>query len=411
MDLRRILVPLDGSDLAEQALPLAEQLAQLAGSELTLARAPLARVFAGMDAIDADEAEASATSEAEAYLHAQRERLVRQGIRCQIATPVPVHEDHGVGVGQVVRASLPFRQLAAVYREVAEAITREAEARGVDLIMMASHGRSGLRRWVYGSVAMDLLRQASIPLLLVRSGASGRLPEGSSLRILVPLDGSAFGESALDASVLLARLLGGSLVLIQVIAEGHRSGLGLLLGPLGDDVTEHAALRAAAESYLEDVSNALSARGVAADIQVAAGDPTQEILNGMRDRGCALVAVATHGRSGLARLGTGSVAEAVMTRAPAPVLVVHSADRNDEQRIAPLADNEAANAPSPSPIMAAPSVPVRLSGAELEILGTALRMLRQTADRHEHLAEPIQQLLDKLEVAGGELPPEPTTSP
>ena len=405
MELRQILVPLDGSDLAERALPLAEQLAGRAGAELILARAPLARVFAGMDAIDAEETDAIALVEAEAYLRDHCTRLEQRGLRCRIATPVATGEADGVDVGQVVRPTLPFRQLAAVYREAAEAIAREAEARSVDLILMATHGRSGLRRWVYGSVAMDLLRRASIPLLLVRSGAVATLPEGAPLRIMVPLDGSAFGESALDVSVAVARLLGGSLVLVQAVPELQRSTIGLLLGPLGGDRTEHAALHAAADSYLEDVRQSLEARGVSAEAHVLEGDPVPAILDAMQDRSCALVAVATHGRTGLARLAAGSVAEAIMTTAPSPVLVVHTAGLEDEQRLVSPHEDEASDPLSggvsvaPRTEAALPDVPLRLTLAEVGVLEMALETLRQTVRRDDHLAAPIQQLLDKLDAA------------
>ena len=411
MDLRQILVPLDGSDLAERALPLAEQLAARAGARLVLARAPLARVFAGLDAIDAEEAEAIALVEAEAYLRDHCSRLEQRGLDCRVATPVAAREAEGIDVGQVVRPTLPFRQLAAVYREAAAAIAREADARRVDMIVMATHGRSGLKRWVYGSVAMDLLRQASIPILLVRPGDAATLPEAAALRILVPLDGSAFGESALDAAVALARLLGGSLVLVQAVPELQRSPLGLLLGPLGADPTEHAALRAAAESYLDDVRQTLEGEGVAAETHVTEGDPAPAILETIQARGCALVAVATHGRSGLARLGAGSVAEAITTTAPSPVLVVHSAGMDEEQRLVAPSDEEAAAISPPAeaaPRASEPGASVRLSGEEVEILETALQTLRQTVRRDDHLAEPIQRLLDKLDAVRGRIAPERT---
>ena len=410
MDLRQILVPLDGSDLAERALPLAEQLARRAGAELVLARAPLARVFAGMDALDAEQTDAIALVEAEAYLRDHCARLEQRGLRCQIATPVALGEEDGVDVSQVVRPTLPFRQLAAIYREAAEAISREAEARRVDLIVMATHGRSGLRRWVYGSVAMDLLRRASIPLLLVRSGAAATLPEGAPLRIMVPLDGSAFGESALDVSVAIARLLGGSLVLVQAVPELQRSAIGLLLGPIGRYPAEHAALHAAAESLLEDVRQSLEVRGMSAEAHVLEGDPTPAILRAIQDQDCALVGVATHGRTGLARLAAGSVAEAIITTAPSPVLVVHAAGLEEEQRLVSPHEDEASDllaagvSGGPAAAATGPDVALVLTGAEVDLLEMALETLRQTVRRDDHLAEPIQQLLDKLAAAHAALP-------
>lgn len=394
------MVPLDGSDLAERALPMAEQLAARAGAEVVLARAPLARVVSGMDAIDPARVEADALADAETYLRELCERLEREGLRCRTATPTGLDEPIDPIVGQVVRPSLPFRQIASVVREAATAITREADARRVDLIVMATHGRSGLGRWVYGDEAVEILHRSSIPVLLVRAGAPDTLPEGEPLRILVPLDGSALGETALESAVTLARLLGGSLVLVQAIPTLHRSGVRWLLGPLVADPAEHASLQAAAESYLQGVRGTLAEQGVRADVVVVEGDTAVAIARAARSEGCALVALATHGRTGLARLAIGSVAEAIMATASTPVLVVRPADVPEERPLEPT-EHEAPAASAAGPIAAAgsPTVAVPLSQEELELLRTALESLLQTVSRDEHLIEPIQRLIARLSEA------------
>ena len=403
MDLRRILIPLDGSELAEQALPLAKQLAARAGAELILARPPLARVFSSMDAMDVDGAEASAQAEADAYLGTVCERL-GANLACRLATPYSPNEEHGLLVGQVARPSLPFRQLAEVAREAAEAIAQQAEADDVDLIVMATRSRSGLGRWIYGDEALEILHRVSAPLLLVRSGAPETLPEGEALKILVPLEGSTLAEAALQPASDLAALMGGSLLLVRVVPALRRSVVGWFTGPFTVEPAEHAALEAAAQSYLDATVAAMTARGVRAEGVVLEGNAAEVIADAAAERHCALVAVATHGRLGLARVASEHIAEAIMANAPALVLAIRAEDSNE----APLA--MADNAEAQAGVQAGPigeatgaalaawerTVPVALNANERELIQTALQSLLQTVRRDEHLGEPIQRLLAKI---------------
>jgi len=403
MDLRRILIPLDGSELAEQALPLAEQLAARAGAELVLTRPPLARVFSSMDAMDVDGAESGAQAEADTYLGTVCERL-GPNVHCRLATPYSPHEEHGLLVGQVTRPSLPFRQLADVAREAAEAIAQQAESDGVDLIVMATRGRSGLGRWIYGDEALEILHRVSAPLLLVRSGAPETLPEGEALKVLVPLEGSTLAEAALQPASDLAALMGGSLLLVRVVPALRRSVVGWLTGPFTVEPAEHAALEAAAQSYLDATVAAMRERGVRAEGVVLEGNAAEVIADAAAERHCALVAVATHGRLGLARVASEHVAEAIMANAPALVLAIRAED-SDEAPLA-MADNaEAAADVHTGPIGDATraalaarerTVPVALNATERDLIQTALQSLLQTVRRDEHLGGPIQQLLAKL---------------
>jgi nucleotide-binding universal stress UspA family protein len=413
MDLQRILVPLDGSELAERALLLAEQLARHSGGELILARAPLARVFTGMDAIAETDAETRALAEAHEYLLQVAERLDRAGVRNRLSIVSGGRDEPDPVIGQVVRPRLPFRELANIAHYAAEAIAGEAQAREADLIVMATHGRSGLGRWVYGSVALEVLQRATIPILLVRSGSPGTLPEGEALRILVPLDGTALGETALPPAVTLARLLGGSLVLVRAIPALQRSGLSLWIGPLVVDPVEHTALEAAARSYLDSIRDALADQGVTAVVVVAEGDTPIAVTEATREHGCGLVALATHGRAGLSKLAIGSRAEAIITTVPAPVLVVRPTEVVEGERVLPPAEStldadvvipellpvaEPAAATAGEKPAARP-IAISLSPDEHELILTALATLLQTERRDAHLGEPIQHLVARLEEA------------
>ena len=144
MKAERILVPLDGSALAEMALPKAvELLSDRPGATLILLRAAEARRLPGVDPIDA---QATVVREAKSYLAAVADRLREQGVT------------------QVVRS--------VWYSSAAKAIAEAARVRRVDLIVMSTHGRSGLRRALRGSVAESVLRRTRTPILLVSAGGA-----------------------------------------------------------------------------------------------------------------------------------------------------------------------------------------------------------------------------------------------
>jgi nucleotide-binding universal stress UspA family protein len=150
---RRILVPLDGSDLAERALPLAMQLAARAEAEVILTH-----VVAAPDGPDGDAAEGPlglVREQARAYLHEVSQRLVEPG--------ATLHTDVRVG-------------------PAAEGILAAADARRADLIAMSTHGRGGLGRWVYGSIADRIVRSAGVPVLVVRADVASGAPPWAEAR-------------------------------------------------------------------------------------------------------------------------------------------------------------------------------------------------------------------------------------
>lgn len=143
---RKILVPLDGSALAEAILPQVTELARGLGAELLLLRVAIAHVFPGMDPTAE---EVRVVHEAEEYVEALAGRLADGGVR--------------------VRSAVRYGKPAA---EIIEHIADNQ----VDVVAMSTHGRSGLSRLVMGSVAEEVVRNAGVPVLLVR--ASGKHPEG-----------------------------------------------------------------------------------------------------------------------------------------------------------------------------------------------------------------------------------------
>ena len=145
---KSILVPLDGSPLAEAILPEVAGLTRALGAELTLLRVALAQTFPGIDPIHLADEEVRVLQEAEAYLAAVAERFAQES----------------VNVKTVVRYGLP-----------AEEIVDHVAFVGADLVAMSTHGRSGLSRLVMGSVAEEVVRKAKVPVLLLR--AQGNQPK------------------------------------------------------------------------------------------------------------------------------------------------------------------------------------------------------------------------------------------
>jgi nucleotide-binding universal stress UspA family protein len=136
---KRILVPLDGSSLAEAILPQVQDLAKALGAELFLVRAAAAHVFPG---VDPTEGEVDVVRKAEAYVTEVAGRL----------------RDTGIPIHTTVR-----------YGEAAEEILRHIKDNAVDLVAMSTHGRSGLSRLVLGSVAAQVVHRATVPVLLLRA--------------------------------------------------------------------------------------------------------------------------------------------------------------------------------------------------------------------------------------------------
>ena len=296
----RLLVPLDGSPLAERALAYAEVLAQRTGARLLLVRGVHDPVEADSEEVAAD---AQAVAAAEAYLAAQAERLEARHIPTETVV-------RGVG-----------GHLAAP--DLAAWILKESRRRRADVIVMSSHGHSGLGRSVYGSVAEAVLARASLTLLLVNAWMTDGGPAsiGDRPRLLLPLDGSAFAEQVLPVATALAGALSGELVVVRAVPHPEWV-LGpdrLVAGYLEDEQRE---LEREARAYVSELAARLRAQGYAVQTEVRVGDPESVIDAVGREQAAALVIMTTHGHTGLVRLILGSVTAKVVRRSTVPILLV-----------------------------------------------------------------------------------------
>jgi nucleotide-binding universal stress UspA family protein len=300
----KLLVPLDGSAFGEQALPLALHLARRDGAELHLVyvHVPLATIFA--------ETRAGMETLSEGQL-LQRDRNYLAAVVKRLTETMAVAVTSAVLVGPV-----------------APAIEEYARARGIDLVVMTTHGRGAFSRFWLGSVADDLVRRLSMPVLLVRPDekAAAIDAEVGFHQVIVPLDGTALAEQVLEPAVALAGTTGVQYVLLRVVTPVVQSAYdpgAFGIAPLALPTVEE--LRREGEAYLEAVAGRLRPHGLRVETAVAVHtQPAVGILEAAQNCGGDLIALETHGRKGVARFFLGSVADKVVRGATVPVLVHRS---------------------------------------------------------------------------------------
>jgi nucleotide-binding universal stress UspA family protein len=285
-----ILVPLDGSELAESALPLAVAVAEGLGSQLRLVRmVPYFAVLAA-DPLLYDEINRLSEEEALAYLRDVAQRL-----------PASVKTDVVAEIGSA-----------------AEGILDEAKRSKAGLIVISSHGRSGINRWVFGSVAERVLSQSPVPAIIVnaRCGPWDDAPK----KILVPLDGSELAEQALGPAREMAKALQAELHLLRVTTSAHiRMETPSMAEVFADlevkEVTD-------AEQYLQHTAPAVGTFGLVTATVMAEDGIADAIMDYAAREDIDLIVMSSHGRSGISRWVYGSVAEKVLRGACCATMVV-----------------------------------------------------------------------------------------
>ncbi len=304
---RKMLVLLDGSELAEVVLPFAKELAAGLNLEVFLLQVygALGREFAPVH---------------RAYIERSAEQLSNQ---------VEDTQDR-LGIQAEDRRAEVHGELADGY--YADEILRFAEERGIDLILLASHGRSGIRRWRMGSVADKVLRASKLPILFVHAGVPDAVPYDAwpSKSLIVALDGSEKAEAVLphvEALALQRAIQPVEVTLVRVcdppIAPSYYSpelsGVPLNWGEFMEQ--EMTRCKQTATEYLATTAKRLADRGVKVKSKVLVGKAADEIIDYASKEPYSIVVMATHGRSGLSRLVYGSVAESVLIGVPNPILL------------------------------------------------------------------------------------------
>lgn len=221
--------------------------------------------------------------------------------------------------GVEVRCTLLHGPIAAV-------LTEHAKTIGADLIVMTTHGRGGVARAWLGNVADAVMRQGCIPVLMVRphETASSPAQEMTIKRILVPLDGSPLAEQALAPARNLDPAGAATYVLMHAIPPFIFGGYLPGIDVDEPDPRSTQRQRAEAQAYLERVAGTLRAEGRHVETVLSSGlPPAVAIEEAAREQRADVIALATHGRSGLRRMLLGSVADKVVRAAHTPVLLYH----------------------------------------------------------------------------------------
>ena len=306
----KVIVPLDGSDLAEQALPYAELVAKSLSAPVELVQAydilpPRLLGVQGNQVIA--QLDGGARQRAEASMEPAQQRLQSSGLAVN---------------------------LVAQRGPAADIIMARAGIDPEALVVMCTHGRGGISRWVMGSVTDKALHTIPNPMLIVRASVVGPAsPETSLKSVLVALDGSSLSELAIPHAISMATALSASITVLRITptVEHYRHelmGTTAEMGGTADLELESAEALVASDAedvaaYLADVSNRMAidhAHGVVTE-HATSGVIAQAII----DRANAqpsLVVMTTHGRSGVGRMVLGSVTDRVIRHSNVPVLVI-----------------------------------------------------------------------------------------
>jgi nucleotide-binding universal stress UspA family protein len=294
---RSILLPLDGSSFADEALPMAAHLAATHGAHLTLVH--VIRPAPDVNFKTPDEDLAWKTQVRSAAADALGEEVMKL---------------KAAGID----ASAEVREGAVV-----EALLDVAEAQKADLLVLTTHGAGGFRRWWLGSVADALVRRGDLPVLLVRpwDDTESRVAErGRFGTVLVPLDGSAAAEEVLEHARALQDQ-GAQLILVRVVPSPLEVGSLYGVPTVRLERESHREQREEAERYLGEVAARLESGNHETRV-VEASSAAEGVLEAARVHGADLVALATQGRSALGRMVIGSVADKIIRGAAVPVLAV-----------------------------------------------------------------------------------------
>ena len=291
--LKHILVPLDGSHMAEMALPTAALLSQKLEASVTL--------------IHVIEHNAPQSVHGDRHLTNKVEASAYLAETAKTYFPTEIHVECHVHTEEV--------------QNVAGSIVGHVGEFAPDLIVMCAHGHSGVRDFMVGNIAQQVIAQGKTPLLLLRPDDCGDSPVIN--RILVALDGISEHETGLPLVARLAAAFSASLHLVQVVPtlgtlSGNQAASGRLL-PGATTVLLEIAESAAKEHLAEHVAE-WQAAGLQVQAEVRRGDPAPQVVAAAQDSD--LIVIGTHGKAGMSAFWSGSVASKIITHTHLPILLI-----------------------------------------------------------------------------------------
>lgn len=291
----KVLVPLDGSDLAERSLDPALLIARRSGGGVILLNVPVYRTIlapgtAGLGQVLPDDSlDLVNRDQTQAYL----ERIKEARQEPELAVQTVMMEG-----------------------DVAGNIVDLAANEGVDLITMTTHGYSGFTRWMMGSITERVLRHAPCPVLVIRCA-------GLPAHVAITLDGSLLAEQALEPGLELARLFDARVTLFRVEDDSELGRIEKgMLDMARPGLSREIAQETGTLHYLENIAGAHRSRALAIETAVAEGPPARAILEFIEENQVDLLVMATHGRSGIRRWVYGSVTEKCLHNTACAMLVV-----------------------------------------------------------------------------------------
>lgn len=298
----RIVVPLDGSEIAEQVLPYVSLFAKAFGSEVELLRCiePVSPEIADpAHGVFLDKVVESFLARARDYLGKVSEPIRRSGVAVSCAT---------------------------FEGDPATKILDEAEKDASTLIAMSTHGRSGMTRWVLGSVTSKVLQVTDNPMLVVHPQAGAAAGSIRLSNLIVPLDGSKVAEQILPHAVAVTKALAQKVVLVRVTpspSDYYR----YMEYPVGRYQDFSKEVDEGGQKYLQAIAATLTQQGIdRIEHRLMHGQPAAAVVDVVKEVPESLVAMTTHGRSGVGRWVLGSVADRVVRHTGAPVLLIRATE-------------------------------------------------------------------------------------
>ena len=304
--MKTILVPLDGSALAEQTLPYARMLAPWLGATIHVLRViPDGEKNAMLASNPAVLYEAEAMSAPVWERETRVWDMLRQRAEGYLDAQTTALRSDGFDAQSHVQIGAPAEMIIAVAQQI-----------HADLIVMATHGYTGFKRWTLGSVTDKVVQAATNPVFVV-PGSSAKAGESQLKRILLPLDGSGFARQALPLATEIAAQAHAELLLFQAVLPMIEVYHGTLLPA---DVQN--TLRDHAREELRALAGELRPYEVPIKTTVVIGYPAEEIVEAAAQHQVDLIVMATHGYGGIKRWALGSVADKVLHATPTPLLLI-----------------------------------------------------------------------------------------
>ena len=289
----KVLVPLDGSGESEGILPYVSQLAR--GLDI-----PMVLLMA------IDRSAAGRQHTGKLLYSYDLETRARDRFK-KVMSRLNIEDVHGKTV--------------VLYGNPADEIVAVGENEGCDLIAMSTHGRNFLARGILGSVTDKVVHTSEVPVLTITPEKAKMYhdEETSFSRVMVPLDGSPLAESVLPYVEEVARKLPLKILLVRVTRPLHLFWMDT--EPVGLR-EEEESMRSETAGYLEGIGQGFKGKGLDVESQSLVGEPAAILIELGQRQPHDLIAIATHGRSGLTRWALGSVAESLVRGTGDPVLIV-----------------------------------------------------------------------------------------